>query len=71
MPSGRQKWEAPIPIKKCASASVAKNKYIGASFFGLQLFNLLKILVIQIMAGVPGNCQLIVPIKKGSDFVLV
>jgi hypothetical protein len=52
-----KKWEAPIPIKKCASASVAKNKYIGASFFDLQLFNLLKILVIHFMEGVMVNCQ--------------
>jgi hypothetical protein len=66
-----KKWEAPIPIKKCASASVAKNKYIGASFFGLQLFNLLIILVIHFMVGVPGNCLLIVPTKKGNVTVLI
>jgi hypothetical protein len=66
-----KKWEAPIPIKKCASASVAKNKYIGASFFGLQLFNLLIILVIHFMEGISVNCLLIVPDKKGSDSVLI
>ncbi len=66
-----KKWEAPIPIKKCASASVAKNKYIGASFFDLQLFNLLKILVIYFMEGISGNCLLIVPTRKVCDFVLI